>query len=243
MCLRSLSLEWCVQRPNKSVGVYLMHITVQCTHHTHLCRCSSTGPYSISKLFFLPLFYTRSLALSSFHSLLVRILNAVRVHCAIHDFSIHRRFRVNRFANKIYMNVNMNMNFLNGKMEWIRIDWLPVWLPPQMGNFNKRFMLALRRTVGIIKGIDVAADWSILLLRVWECLFLVRCRCGCCRLLFVTVFYRIFLFSFAISFLVSLSLVHINIVLVACVWCVCERERARARLCDRISCTFTEKML
>lgn len=40
------------------------------------------------------------------------------------------------------------------------MDW---WLPdaPQMGNFNKRFMLAFRRTVGTANGIDVAADWSI----------------------------------------------------------------------------------
>lgn len=32
-----------------------------------------------------------------------------------------------------------------------------------MGNFNKRFMLAFRRTVGMTNGIVVAADWSIIL--------------------------------------------------------------------------------
>lgn len=31
-----------------------------------------------------------------------------------------------------------------------------------MGNFNKRFMLAFRRTVGMTNGIVVAADWSIM---------------------------------------------------------------------------------
>lgn len=44
---------------------------------------------------------------------------------------------------------------------------------PQMGNFNKRFMLALRRTVGITNGIDVAADWSIVSHWIFCCFVLL----------------------------------------------------------------------
>lgn len=80
--------------------------------------------------------------------------------------SFHRdKIRPNRSIARAFIRFlfHMHLEWLNSYIHEIFI-YMSWWLPeaPQMGNFNNRFMLAFRRTVGMTNGIVVAADWSIM---------------------------------------------------------------------------------